>query len=71
MRGKLSVLALSIPKYGITPADAGKTQVLADGGNTDEDHPRRCGENNSATRDDVADVGSPPQVRGKPRLSLA
>ena len=50
---------------GITPAGAGKTQVLANGGNTDEDHPRRCGENFAFAVKVVGVSGSPPQVRGK------
>ena len=45
MRGKLDRRITVGGLARITPADAGKTQVLADGGNTDEDHPRGCGEN--------------------------
>ena len=45
VRGKRAADRLYPWRRGITPAGAGKTQVLADGGNTDEDHPRRCGEN--------------------------
>ena len=49
----------------ITPADAGKTQVLADGGNTDEDHPRGCGENADGRAVINGGAGSPPRMRGK------
>ena len=45
VRGKPIMISFVTKINGITPAGAGKTQVLADGGNTDEDHPRRCGEN--------------------------
>ena len=45
VRGKPQRVLSMISPERITPAGAGKTQVLADGGNTDEDHPRRCGEN--------------------------
>ena len=31
----------------------------------EEDHPRRCGENNADAIDKVEPLGSPPQVRGK------
>ena len=49
----------------ITPAGAGKTQMLKCWIPKHTDHPRRCGENYStiARLRDV--VGSPPQVRGK------
>ena len=33
-----------------------------------EDHPRRCGENHFVRQCRCYDVGSPPQVRGKPIL---
>ena len=45
VRGKHAECVTGNAVFGITPAGAGKTQVLADGGNSDEDHPRRCGEN--------------------------
>ena len=65
VRGKLGKRIGNAVFSGITPAGAGKTQVLANGGNTDEDHPRRCGENFHPLRSELATLGSPPQVRGK------
>ena len=65
MRGKRRVCRAGCHKHGITPADAGKTQVLADGGNTDEDHPRGCGENDDFLRCFGGLNGSPPRMRGK------
>ena len=49
----------------ITPAGAGKTRHLLNGGNNLWDHPRRCGENRNAFLPVVFSIGSPPQVRGK------
>ena len=66
MRGKHDFAVSCYCKTGITPADAGKTQVLADGGNTDEDHPRGCGENFDFTDAQLRGKGSPPRMRGKP-----
>ena len=52
-------------KYGITPAGAGKTCYSLGCVCTNEDHPRRCGENDMLTLTDYFRLGSPPQVRGK------
>ena len=71
MRGKLSVLALSIPKYGITPAGAGKTIKALNQQLSPWDHPRRCGENSDITSQRSYKSGSPPQVRGKPLQGLS
>ena len=49
----------------ITPAGAGKTQRKPRASSTSGDHPRRCGENFSATGLLRKVWGSPPQVRGK------
>ena len=65
MRGKLLFGGACGIRYGITPADAGKTsdcdylEVIC------EDHPRGCGENHFASTIFCAISGSPPQVRGK------
>ena len=50
---------------GITPAGAGKTLLLRFYVSASRDHPRRCGENFFACRNDGFARGSPPQVRGK------
>ena len=67
VRGKLFLALIGALPQRITPAGAGKTErcnlrhsVLA------EDHPRRCGENICALLHRYRQIGSPPQVRGKP-----
>ena len=50
---------------GITPAGAGKTWTMEHLPELDEDHPRRCGENDDGDISRLRDIGSPPQVRGK------
>ena len=50
---------------GITPAGAGKTFMSRTRGCTAKDHPRRCGENQTAGSVSRGSSGSPPQVRGK------
>ena len=52
---------------GITPAGAGKTFPFVLLLLRFKDHPRRCGENRSTVAVSVLGIGSPPQVRGKPR----
>ena len=51
----------------ITPAGAGKTDLQAMRFRKHEDHPRRCGENTHFSNKRTGNIGSPPQVRGKPR----
>ena len=65
MRGKQRLLALKHVGYGITPADAGKTQFFAFAPRRDQDHPRGCGENLSTYPSWAAKSGSPPRMRGK------
>ena len=50
---------------GITPACAGKTTAQACKDTPTRDHPRVCGENQSADCVLLAILGSPPRVRGK------
>ena len=47
MRGKLDFAEKVVIDLGITPAHAGKTDVLAVIGIIVGDHPRACGENTS------------------------
>ena len=70
VRGKRSHSWISSLLPGITPAGAGKTAPVADPRRSGRDHPRRCGENlpSISTVPDLA--GSPPQVRGKLRLTV-
>ena len=50
---------------GITPARAGKTFKPEGQGNNEWDHPRACGENETAQAETRGRAGSPPRVRGK------
>ena len=50
----------------ITPAGAGKTVHKRSCSPPSKDHPRRCGENMMIFFKYMTDLGSPPQVRGKP-----
>ena len=45
VRGKPFVKSILTESVRITPAGAGKTGIAVVGGVTEEDHPRRCGEN--------------------------
>ena len=45
MRGKLHMQMVLPILFGITPADAGKTNSNGNGFGQDGDHPRGCGEN--------------------------
>ena len=65
VRGKPHFGAKGGTKRRITPAGAGKTIVAQLCELLAQDHPRRCGENNSRSVAYAADKGSPPQVRGK------
>ena len=69
MRGKPIVYPTDTPFSGITPAHAGKT--AREPGRKDEkgDHPRACGENHMIGGRSMPKAGSPPRMRGKPRLS--
>ena len=66
VRGKPKYILLFSKKGGITPAGAGKTASSSASVSTAEDHPRRCGENGAAEMPQRTELGSPPQVRGKP-----
>ena len=66
VRGKRSIGQLLFLPEGITPAGAGKTIVPVLFLCLPADHPRRCGENLGFWVFEVRQMGSPPQVRGKP-----
>ena len=70
VRGKLRQSRLIRCVGRITPAGAGKTISSYNPASTTADHPRRCGENRRRRALPPTLPGSPPQVRGKPRLSL-
>ena len=65
VRGKLHGTKKKASAPRITPAGAGKTAGSCDFFITDEDHPRRCGENRFMSVLRRQAQGSPPQVRGK------
>ena len=66
MRGKLRGHLATVKQNGITPADAGKTSIFCRRKLNKADHPRGCGENFFACRNDGFARGSPPRMRGKP-----
>ena len=55
----------------ITPAGAGKTDLVYGKSLYVKDHPRRCGENSHIGFWGMLGKGSPPQVRGKLSLSCS
>ena len=65
MRGKLRKNLALNATVRITPADAGKTALMPDGGAVKWDHPRGCGENKSKNGKKKRTRGSPPRMRGK------
>ena len=65
VRGKQDRLVTYFCTEGITPAGAGKTNIVKKAISHMGDHPRRCGENRHFDSGLAAEVGSPPQVRGK------
>ena len=68
VRGKQHSRLMLIRLLGITPACAGKTTAQACKDTPTRDHPRVCGENQSADCVLLAILGSPPRVRGKLEL---
>ena len=70
VRGKPSAILAVAISTRITPAGAGKTEIFLHSDNSDEDHPRRCGENPYVYTQHCRESGSPPQVRGKHALKM-
>ena len=70
MRGKPARMLLRLLMEGITPADAGKTNIVRYSVHGHEDHPRGCGENVWVDSYQDAAMGSPPRMRGKPSGAL-
>ena len=66
VRGKLEIPRRAHPRPGITPACAGKTDVVSPSRACARDHPRVCGENRPRPDAGQGREGSPPRVRGKP-----
>ena len=65
VRGKVTTYQWLCLLGGITPACAGKSQVVGNQIVLEQDHPRVCGEKCSPAKDLFAVRGSPPRVRGK------
>ena len=65
MRGKHCIQKFQFLPFGITPADAGKTQGWNIITGINWDHPRGCGENLPARLKALQGQGSPPRMRGK------
>ena len=66
MRGKHARSIEITYNPGITPADAGKTNIVRYSVHGHEDHPRGCGENAETPTVPPKVGGSPPRMRGKP-----
>ena len=71
VRGKLMEGCFRSFLLRITPAGAGKTLKFCEKFTINQDHPRRCGENDNGDELLGICVGSPPQVRGKPATILS
>ena len=69
VRGKLRCRCRFLAHLGITPACAGKTKRRMGPVGSEGDHPRVCGENEDNYKGFNYRLGSPPRVRGKPRLT--
>ena len=65
VRGKVPVCCPEHRKVRITPAYAGKRDLVISGSGDIEDHPRVCGEKLSGCVWQQACAGSPPRMRGK------
>ena len=63
MRERLACSKSSSRPSRITPAYAGKTQLLFTMIYGTEDHPRVCGKDGSVNREENVPVGSPPRMR--------
>ena len=70
VRGKPPMFPNKHFRHRITPAGAGKTFTAVYAKILTKDHPRRCGENSDFVLFPTFVQGSPPQVRGKPPLTL-
>ena len=70
MRGKHRENRTEGRPEGITPAHAGKTEVIGKQNRDGRDHPRACGENRCTRCNRDNRRGSPPRMRGKPLLLI-
>ena len=65
VRGKVPVCCPEHRKVRITPAYAGKRDLVISGSGDIEDHPRVCGEKLRTGERKGCKGGSPPRMRGK------
>ena len=65
MRGKVEDIREHFEKPGITPAHAGKSVKSDFQSTATGDHPRACGEKKEQLKNQDAQLGSPPRMRGK------
>ena len=65
VRGKVPVCCPEHRKVRITPAYAGKRDLVISGSGDIEDHPRVCGEKFTLSSSTAVSPGSPPRMRGK------
>ena len=70
MRGKVRIRVVFRPRFGITPACAGKSQHQRGKNSCIGDHPRLRGEKANAAATSSGKLGSPPLARGKGRSPL-
>ena len=71
MRGKGTRAPKGAIPHRITPAHAGKSDVIASGKRVVGDHPRPCGEKYAYAENESEGKGSPPPMRGKVFLDVA
>ena len=67
MRGKARSVCTYFHRLRITPAYAGKSDVVPDHFEITWDHPRLCGEKGLIEILENGELGSPPPMRGKAR----
>ena len=71
VRGKVCHTMAEAKGLGITPAYAGKRDLVISGSGDIEDHPRVCGEKVAGLPEVHCKLGSPPRMRGKEALDIA
>ena len=64
MRGTVKMGTSLAGGVRITPAHAGNSDYIRPDLGDIEDHPRACGEQKEYTATAIADIGSPPRMRG-------
>ena len=65
MRGKAQLDMKNSIAQRITPAYAGKSRLSHNRNQSEQDHPRLCGEKRGKDKLAEMNVGSPPPMRGK------